>query len=161
MSTTPVPAPTLPVVPVRTTFFQGQTFTPLTSVWIAFFEALIQPRSSSTPELYWRGVCLQNLAVGDNIAPVLPAQAPGTCFQVQGVLRKAITQNLVVRINQNGAPLITCTLNAAAKPLTTYTWTAFATNGVLAEGDALSYDIAASDGSQDPDGVATFTLFWQ
>jgi hypothetical protein len=68
---------------------------------------------------------------------------------------------LQVRINQNGNPLIVCSLNPAASVLTPYTWTSFATNGVIAAGDVFTFDVLASDGSSDPNGVAAFTLQWQ
>jgi hypothetical protein len=139
--------------------FQGQPLQPLSAVWVAFYEDLIP--SAATSQAYGRTLDLNNCTVGNNIAPCLTAQASGTAFEVSGVLRKAITANLVVRINVNQNPFITCTVNAVAKPFTALTWTSFSTDGTLAKGDIFSFDVLASDGSIDPNGIASFTVQWR
>ncbi len=155
------PATDLTPVPVQTAFFDtwpsGWTGA-LTSQWILFFQGLAK---QGVGEVFWRTLLLKNTAVANDIADWVIAQEPGTAFQVTGVLRKAITANLVVRINVNQAPFITCTINQTTKPGAALTWTSFATNGVLAQGDVFSWDVLASDGSSDVAGIASFTVLWQ
>ena len=82
-------------------------------------------------------------------------------FQVNGVMRRTIAANLVVRVNRNRAPFIVCTFNSTVQPGTMLTWTAFSTNTALAAGDVFSFDVLASDGSSDPNGVASLSLLSQ
>jgi hypothetical protein len=155
------PATDLTPVPVQTDFFDTWPKDwkgALTSQWILFFSQL---QKQGTGEVFPRTLLLKNTATGNDIADWVIAQKPGTAFQVTGVLRKAITANLVVRINVNRAPFIVCTINQTTQPGTPLTWTSFATNGVLAAGDVFSWDVLASDGSSDAAGIASFTVLWQ
>ncbi len=158
---TPKSASDITQVPVQTDFFtswpSGWTGA-LTSQWILFFQQLVQ---LSNPDLLWARLVLFNLAAGADIAPHVTAEASGTAQQVTAVLRKAISADLVVTINQNGAPLITCTVNQTTKPDAVLTYSTFLTAGAIAANDVFSFAIVSSDGSTDTNGVATFLLTWQ
>lgn len=158
---TPSSASDVTAVPVQTDFFSswpsgwsGQ----ITATWLLFFQQLAQ---AANPDLLWARLVLFNLAAGADIAPHVTAQASGTAQQVTAVLRKAISANLVVTVNQNGAPLITCTVNQTTKPDTVLTYSTFLTAGAIAANDVFSFAVVSSDGSTDTNGVASFCLTWQ
>ena len=155
---TPGSATDITAVPVQTDWFSswptgwtGQ----ISATWLLFLQRL------ANPEIFWRTLILNNLAAGADIAPHVTAQASGTAQQVTAVLRKAITADLVVTINLNHAPLITCTVNQTTKPGVELTYTNFLTSGAIAKGDVFSWSIVASDGSTDINGVVAFTPMWQ
>lgn len=105
-----------------------------------------------------RTLLIKNTAVGIDIADHVPVQADGTPVQVVGVLRKAISIDLTIVIKLNGATLITCNIPSATAIDTPVFFASFASS--LAKNDILSAAITSSDGSQDPDGIASFTLEW-
>ncbi len=109
---------------------------------------------------------INNTAVGNNIAHAQPIYKTGNAVRVMGVLRMAIAADLVVRANITRAgvttPIITITIPLATAPLVVVTADAFATNPqLLLDGDVLTWDVTASDGSVDINGVASCTLVWQ
>jgi hypothetical protein len=113
-----------------------------------------------------RTLLLKNLTVGNNIADNITVYAAGVVQNMTGVLRLAIVSNLTVRINYIVAGvsnvLITATIPSTTAVDTVLTFTAFTptTPFTLPLDAVLTADITASDGSSDPDGVASFTLLW-
>lgn len=139
-------------------------------------EIVIPPAVAATPpaataaagQLFWRTLDLNNAAVGNNIAPnvIVFGAAAGpshTIVGLAGVLRLAITEDLTVQIN-NVSPAGTVSVGSftipAATPVDTPVVFSAFDNIVLPDLSVLTFDVTASDGSADPDGVATFTLAW-
>lgn len=147
----------VPAVPLRTPMFDSDG--KLTRTWIIFFERL-GSRTSSNAGPYIRTLVLKDLTVGDDIADHVPIYIAGSAIRVIGVLRKAITADLVVRINLDGDELLTATIPADTAADTPLEFTGFI-DAALADLAVLSFDITGSDGQIDSAGVATFTLQWQ
>jgi len=157
----PKSASDITLVPTLTDFFTSWPSGwkgALTRQWLLFFQSL---QTWARPQTFWRTAGLVDLTAGADIAQWVPAQAPGTALRVDLVLRKPITSNLVVTIKQNGTPLITCTVDAQVVPGKVLTYTQFLTSGAIAQGDVFSWAISSSDGTTDPNGVATLTLLWR
>jgi hypothetical protein len=110
------------------------------------------------PQIYWRTIDIQDTAVGDNIAPNLSVQGSGTGIKITGILRLAITANLVVRINVAGLPIGTLTIPSSTAVRTEVSTPITTVSFVL--GQDMTFDITGSDASQDEDGVATVTVKW-
>lgn len=107
-----------------------------------------------------RTLVLKNLTTGDDIADHVTAYAAGTGRRIAGVLRKAITADLTVRVNLNGEEFITITLPADTEVDTPVEQTEFIASAAIAKDDVFSWDITEGDGQKDAAGVATFTLEW-
>ncbi len=153
-----------PRVPVQTPMFEedvdgsGELRKHLTRTWIIFFEKLWRGPAQKAGGGH-RTLLLKDTTVGNDIADHVPVYVAGTAIRLIGVLRKAITANLTVRVNLSGAALITLTIplaTAVDTPLltTTFSQTEFADLGVL------TWDVTASDGQKDAAGVASYTLQW-
>jgi hypothetical protein len=121
---------------------------------------------------FHRTLLLQNLAVGNNIAPNVTVfgDDPGgtyTAVSVDGAIRlgKTLTANLQIRINflAPGASSQTVlgefTIPSSTPAQTAVEFTTF-TNAQIPDQSVFSADILASDGQSDPNGVAEFTLYW-
>lgn len=151
-----------PRVPIQTPMFDSNGL--LTRTWIIFFERLGARVEEAGPGpgggVFQRTLLLKDTTVGNDIADHVTVYEPGTATQMVGVLRKEITSALAVRVNKNGTPLITMGIPAATTVDTPVTSAAF-TSTAMAEGDVLTWDVTASDGSTDAAGVASFTLEWK
>jgi len=144
---------TIPAVPIRTPMFDGDGN--LTRTWMIFFESLGRAPAQRT-------LLVKDSTSGNNIADHLKVYQGGPPVIFTGVLRKAITADLAVRVNLNGASFITLTVPKATPVDTVISTTAFpAKPPALTTGDILSWDITSSDGSKDVNGVASFTLVWK
>jgi len=103
---------------------------------------------------------LKDTTVANNVADHVPIYQAGNVVRVIGVLRRAITANLTVRVNMNGHNLVTMTIpktKGVDQPVV-----AVAPAPENAPDLAvLSWDVLASDGSIDAAGVASFTVEWQ
>jgi hypothetical protein len=108
---------------------------------------------------YVRTLLLKNTAVGDDIADHVPIYTAGSAVRLIGVLRKAITADLTLRVKLNGTALVTLTIPLSTAVDTPVMATTF-TPPTLADLGILSWDVTASDGSSDINGVASFTLQW-
>jgi hypothetical protein len=137
----------------------------LTRTWVIFFERIGQAEANGAGP-YQRTLLIKNAAVGDNIADVVPVYVRGGAVRVIGVLRTAITEDLVVRIRYKKPDdatiyeLITLTIPAATAINTPVTSTTFVKRA-LADKVCLIWDITASDNSTDAGGVASVTLQWE
>ncbi len=120
---------------------------------------------------FQRTLLIKNTTVGDDIADHVTCYGPvpgvtHTVILVTGVLRKAITADLTVRINNvspDGATTIvvgTFTIPMATAVDVPVSFTSF-TNASLPDLSTFTWDITASDGSKDSAGVASFTIEWQ
>ena len=117
---------------------------------------------------FQRTLLLKNTAVGNDIADHLTCWGPSsdhTVVEVRGVLRKAITSDLTLRINSVLAGVAsvigTFTIPSATAVDTPVNWTSGFATGTLQDQSVFTWDITASDGSTDPAGVASFTIEWQ
>lgn len=148
------------VVPGRTPMFdaaapKGATFDwKLNRTWWIFFEALAKRRGP-----YIRTLLLKDCTVGNDIADHVPIYVAGTAVRVVGVLRKAITADLSVRINLDGTALTTLTIPHTT-PVDTPVVGTSSTPPALADLAVLSWDVVASDGSKDSAGICSVTLQW-
>lgn len=106
-----------------------------------------------------RTLLLKNTTVGDDIADHVPIFVAGTTVRFIGILRKLITADLTVRVRLDTVPLVTLTIPHATAKDTPVIASTFTPPG-LTDLQVLSWDITASDGSQDANGVASFTLHW-
>lgn len=118
----------------------------------------VQQAPAATP-VYIRTLLVKDTTVGDDVADHVVIYAPGTAQRVMGQLRKAITQDLVVRANIAGSPLIYMRIPAATLVGSILTTSGFFFTGLL-DLQVVTWDIISSDGSSDPGGVASFTLQW-
>jgi hypothetical protein len=146
-----------PRVPIQTPMFDEVGN--LTRTWVIFFERLGM-RAAAAADIFERTLLLKDTTVGNDIADHVTVYAAGTAQRIVGVLRKPITADLTVRVNLNGTALITITIPSATAIDTPVESTAFASTA-LADGDVLTWDVTASDGSQDKAGIASFTLEWK
>jgi hypothetical protein len=146
-----------PRVPIQTPMFDEVGN--LTRTWVIFFERLGM-RAAAAADIFDRTLLLKDTTVGNDIADHVTVYAAGTAQRIVGVLRKPITADLTVRVNLNATPLITLTISSATAIDTPVSSTAF-TSTALADGDVLTWDVTASDGSQDKAGIASFTLEWK
>ena len=161
----PAPTTDIPSVPVRTSL-QDQDGN-ITRTWILFFEQLAGALKglgglTAGSELKMRTLLLKDTTVGNDIADVTTVYASGTLTRVVAVLRDAITADLTVRININGNEVMTCTVPQATAINTPVTFTPDEgdTSSALKDGDVLTWDVVASDGSKDVNGIASFSLMW-
>lgn len=117
--------------------------------------------SGGGPGIGHRTLLLKDTTPGDNIADHVTAYMAGTARRIVGVLRKAITSDLVVRVNRNGNALVTITIPLATAIDTPVEVTTFVlAEKAIADGDVFSFDVVDADGLRDKAGVAAFTLEW-
>ncbi len=110
------------------------------------------------PQAFWRVFDIHNTSTGTNVGPVLTAQSTGPGIRIIGVLRNAISSDLVVVVNVGGEVLETITIPTAT-PIDTEVSVSIKTKKLI-KGQAITWDITDSDGSFDPNGVATITVLW-
>jgi hypothetical protein len=106
---------------------------------------------------YIRTLLIKDTTIGNDIADHVPIFIKSKAVRVIGVLRKAITSDLTVRVKLSGVALITLTIPHTTVIGVAVTSTAFVTTA-LADLSVLSWDITASDGSKDANGVASLTV---
>ncbi len=111
-----------------------------------------------SPQMFWRTIDINDSTPGVNIAPNLTVQGTGRGIKIAGVLRVAISSDLVVRVNVAGVELGTLTIPAAT-PIKTKVEVSIATQK-LVEGTIITWDITASDSSKDINSVASITVEW-
>lgn len=104
-----------------------------------------------------RTLLIKDTTIGNDIADHVPIFIKSKAVRVIGVLRKAITSDLTVRVKLGGVALITLTIPHTTAIDAAVTSTAFV-NYALADLSVLSWDITASDGSKDANGVASLTV---
>ena len=114
-----------------------------------------------------RTLLLKDATVANDIADHVPIFRAGPVVRVIGVLRTAITEDLVVRVNLNlppdytgGVELVVLTIPADTEvdhPVieTTFTPPSFPDLAVL------SWDVVESDGQTNSGGIASITVQWQ
>ncbi len=111
-----------------------------------------------SPQMFWRTIDINDSTPGNNIAPNLTVQGTGKGIKIAGVLRTAISQDLVVRVSQSNIALGTLTIPAAT-PVMQKVETSIATK-TLVEGSIITWDITASDSSRDINSIASITVEW-
>ncbi len=104
-----------------------------------------------------RTLLVKDATVGNDIADRVPIYVTSKAVRVLGVLRKAISADLTVRIKLNGTAIATVTIPSATAIGVSVVSTTFV-NSTLPDKSVLSWDITASDGSKDVNGVASFTV---
>lgn len=108
-----------------------------------------------------RTLLVKDAAIGNDIADHVTAYRSGTASRIVGVLRKAITDDLTVRVNKNGVELVTITIPATQDVDDPLEVTTFATGEEgITDGDVFSWDVTESDEQRDKAGIAAFTLEW-
>lgn len=164
---------TIRKVPIKTPMFDedfvdGTLLKHLNRTWIIFFEQLLEAISSATKETtgeagavgpWIRTLLLKDTTIGDDIADHVPVFIAGTTVRLIGVLRKVITTNLTVRCKLDGTTLVTLTIPSSTAIDTPVMETTF-TPPDLPDLGILTWDVTASEGLQDANGVASFTLQW-
>ena len=127
------------------------------------------PTPATQPGPFQRTLLLKDTTVGNDIADHVTCYGPipgvtHTALLVTGVLRKAISADLTVRIN-NVSPGGTIVVGEwtipAATPIDTPQLSTTFTNTALPDMSVFTWDVLASDGSQDAAGVASCTIEWQ
>lgn len=111
-----------------------------------------------TMQYYWRVLLVKNSTPGINIADNLTVQRSGTGCRIAAVLRKNITNDLVVQFNKNGIAYATMTVPAST-PIQTEIQISISTVNFV-DGEILSFDIVSSDSSSDANGIAQFSIEW-
>lgn len=156
-----------PRVPIQTPMFNEAAAKDLTltRTWVIFFERLFRESggTEATPQgPFQRTLLLKDTAVGNDIADhVTVWGAAGTISLVVGVLRKAITADLTVRVKIDGVTLGSFTIPLATAVDTPVEFTTFAGATAVTLEQVFSWDVTASDGSLDGAGVASFTVIWE
>ena len=152
-----------PRVPIQTPMFDE--YGNLTRTWVIFFERLGMTTAGGGGP-YHRTLLLKNSTVGDNIADVTPVYVAGAAVRMIGVLRKAITADLTVRVRYKTVDdatihdLVTITIPSDTAINTPVSETGFLATA-LADLVIFLWDVTESDGQQDAGGVASFTLQWE
>ncbi len=108
--------------------------------------------------MFWRTIDINDSTPGTNIAPNLTVQGTGRGLKIAGVLRVAISADLVVRVNVAGVAIGTLTIPAAT-PIKTKVETPIVTQK-LVEGTIITWDIVSSDSSKDINSIASITVEW-
>lgn len=112
-----------------------------------------------------RTLLLKDTTVGNDIADHVVVYGPGgpyTAQNVWGVLRKTITSDLTVRINATfGGTTTSLGTFTIPHTLAVNVAVVYTLSATLQHLTALSWDVTASDGSSDPDGIASFTISWE
>lgn len=153
-----------PRVPIQTDMFDDLEAQRLSRTWIIFFERLGQIVSSGGGPFH-RTLLLKDTAVGDDIADVVPVYVAGSAVRIIGVLRKAITDDLTVRVRYRTVDdptineLVTITIPSATAIHEPVIETGFLETA-LSDLVIFLWDVTASDGQSDAAGVASFTLQW-
>lgn len=129
----------------------------LSRPWQDYFNSLRTAATAAVP--FIRTLLLYSTTVDSDIAPWLVAQGSGQVVFIAAVLRKDIAADLSININLNGQPFVSMTIPAATDPGAVLTETP-PDPLVITLGDWFSFDVTASDGSSDPNGVASFTILW-
>ena len=168
-----MPGPTNPTirVPIQTPMFnepEASRFT-ISRPWVIFFEKRPKAEGGGGSEHPHRTVLLKNLGVGDDIADHVTVYAGGgTCNLVTGVLRKAIEEDLTLRIKlydgTTGSLLYTVgefTIPADTPINTVVEFTEEIEESEFPDGSVLAWDITESDEQFDKAGVAAFSVYWQ
>lgn len=138
----------------------------LSRTWMIFFERLRSIEGESTtpgeagPDLIWRTLLLKDTTVGDDVADHVTAQATGTALRFEGVLRVPIIGTLAVRVRRNGTLFCVLSIPATTDVDNVVSIDSFSAP-LITVGDIFAWDVTASDGSVDPAGVASFTLYWE
>lgn len=144
--------PSIRRVPVETPLYtaEGQ----LARAWQLFLNPVIRRQ---------RTLLLKDTAVGNDIADrVTVWGAGGSCTRVAGVLRRAITADLVVRLRCSGRVVGTLTIPKTTPVDTFVDLKNFAANPVrFREGETFVWDVLGSDGQTDRRGVASVTVEWE
>ncbi len=110
------------------------------------------------PQMFWRTIDINDSTPGTNIAPNLTVQGTGRGLKIAGVLRVAISADLVVRVNVAGIAIGTLTIPAATA-IKTKVETPIVTQK-LVEGTIITWDIVSSDSSKDINSIASITVEW-
>ena len=123
------------------------------------------PDEDGTGQLYVAPLFLKVLTVGDDIADHWIVQHAGTGRRITAELKLAITVDLEVTLNVNGSPVTSITVPNATAVGTVlefpFVTGSPATDVELNDKDLLTWDITASDGQSDVNGVATINAEWQ
>ncbi len=104
-----------------------------------------------------RTLLVKDTTVGNDIADRVPVFIASKAVRILGVLRKAIASDLTVRVNLNTVAIATVTIPSATAVGVSVVSTTFVSS-TLPDKSVLSWDITASDGSTDVNGVASFTV---
>ncbi len=112
----------------------------------------------SGPQLFWRTILVKDSTAGTNIADNLTVQATGQGARIAAVLRVPIASDLIVVVNKGGAAIGTITIPSST-PVRTEVETSIK-NIKFVDGQILTFDITASDGQKNKNGVAAITVEW-
>lgn len=163
------------IPPLRNPMFKGDnpktTDWHLTRTWYIFFQELGrrgalsfelegEEPAAAASETSIRTLVLKDTTIGNDIADHVTAYMSGAAVRIVGVLRRDITSDLTVRVKKNGTAFITITIPSATALDTPVEASTFTPSTAITDGDVFSWDIVASDGLKDRNGVATFTLEW-
>lgn len=153
-----MPAPTIRV-PIETPMFDEDGN--LTRTWILFFERCYQgpPATTAAAGPWARTLLLKDTKIANDVADHVPVFVAGKAVRLIGLLRNAISSDLTVRCNINGAALVSLTIPYSTFPDAIVIATTF-TPADLPDLGVLTWDVVESDESVDPNGVASFTLQW-
>lgn len=144
---------------------KGATFDwQLNRTWWLFFEKLARASASGAAVAaagpYIRTLLLKDTTIGNDIADHVPIYVAGPAMRIIGVLRKVIASDLTVRVKLNGSTLTSLTIPHTT-PVDTPVVGTSPTPPTLADLAVLSWDVTASSGETDIDGVASITVQWQ
>jgi hypothetical protein len=158
----------LTIPPIRTPLTDDPNEPQTTKQWWYYWQQLSQrieevaatpPAAAAGGGPYIRTLLLKDCTIGNDIADHVPIYVAGTAVRLIGVLRKTITSNLTVRVKLNGMALITLTIGPSVAVDYPVIGATFTPPG-LPDLGILTWDVTASDGSSDLNGVASFTLQW-
>lgn len=157
--------------------FEGDGFAglgaTLNRTWIIFFERLFRRQGEQAPGPFQRTILLKDTTVGNDVADHVtvygpePARASYSIVRITGVLRKTISSALTLRVNVVSANLTSAVVGTFTIPSTAAVNQVISfnlktlTTKELPDKGVLTWDVTASDGSQDNAGVASFTVEWQ
>lgn len=151
--------------------FDAKLLGRLSRTWIKFWEQIDQLGGGGAGGPYQRTLLIKNTAVANDIADHVTCYGPvpgvaHTVILVTAVLRKAITADLVVRVNNvSGATtnvVGTFTIPAATAVDTVLSFAgADITTATCPDLSVFTWDITASDSSSDSGGVCSLTVVWQ
>ncbi len=115
----------------------------------------------SSQRFYDSRFLLRNTAVGNDIADMISVYGSGLGYRLTGMLHEVISSDLTIRINKAASPIITFTLPSSTAVGVNVESTTFNSDPQpFTDGEPLTFDVTASDGSISATGIASYMLEW-
>lgn len=123
---------------------------------------VVPPVGGGNSQRYFHSrLLLKDATVGNDIADMISVYGSGVGYRLTGMLHEVIVSDLTIRIKKAGTPIITFTIPSATAVGVNIESTAFNSDPQpFTDGEPLTFDVTASDGSISRTGIASYMLEW-